>query len=86
VEVVNGDKKSVRISLDISPLFFLIVSKLVQACVIINDEIFQALVVEGDVLLLKPFLDLRFDGVVRWKLPISEMFSQFTKHVKVQGG
>jgi hypothetical protein len=33
------------------------VSKLVQALVITYDEIFQALAVEGDVLLLKQFLD-----------------------------
>jgi hypothetical protein len=53
---VIGDKKSKRIPLDISPLFFHIVSELVQALVITYSEIFQALAVEGDVLLLKPFL------------------------------
>jgi hypothetical protein len=41
----------------ISPLFFHIISKLVQAFVVKYDEVFQALVVEGDILLLKPFLD-----------------------------
>jgi hypothetical protein len=46
------------------------------------NEIFQALAVE-DGLLQKPFLDLSFDGVIRWKLPASEMFSQFAKHMKV---
>jgi hypothetical protein len=46
----------------------------------------QALAVDGDVLLQKPFLDLGFDGVVRWKLPASETFFQFAKHVKVQRG
>jgi hypothetical protein len=60
---VSGDKKNTLIPLDVSPLFFHTVSKLVQALVV-KDEIFQALVVE-DVLLTKPFLDLGFDGVVR---------------------
>jgi hypothetical protein len=50
-------KKSTWIPLDNSPLFFHTVSKLVQAFVITYDEIFQALAVEGDVLLPKPFLD-----------------------------
>jgi hypothetical protein len=54
---VHDDKKSARISLDISSLFFHIVLKLVQALVITYDEIFEALAVEGDILLLKPFLD-----------------------------
>jgi hypothetical protein len=45
-------------SLDISPLFFHIVSKLVQALFITYDEIFQALAAERDVLLPKPFLYL----------------------------
>jgi hypothetical protein len=54
---VSGHKKSAWISWDISPLFFHILSKLLQALVIIYDEIFQALVVEGDVLLSKPFQD-----------------------------
>jgi hypothetical protein len=39
------------------------------------DEIFQALVI-AEVLLRKPFLDLGFDGVVRWKWPASEMLVQ----------
>jgi hypothetical protein len=47
------------------------------------NEIFQALVVDGDALLPNPFLDLCFDGVIRWKLPATEMFYQFAKHVKV---
>jgi hypothetical protein len=42
--------------LDISPLFFHIVSKLVQALVT-TYEIFEALAIEGDILLPKPFLD-----------------------------
>jgi hypothetical protein len=54
---VSGDKRSTRIFLDISLLFFHLVSKLVQAFVIKYDEIFQVLAVEGDVLLSKPFLD-----------------------------
>jgi hypothetical protein len=37
--------------------FFLIVFKLVQAFVISYDQIFQALAVEGDILLLQSFLD-----------------------------
>jgi hypothetical protein len=53
---VTGDKKSTKISLDIHPLFFHIFSKLFQALIITYDEIFQAQAVEGDVLLLKPFL------------------------------
>jgi hypothetical protein len=44
-----------------------------------NDEIFQALAVEGNILLLKPFLDLGFDGVVRWKLLAKKTFYQFAK-------
>jgi hypothetical protein len=54
---VSEDKECTQISLDISPLFFHIVSKLVQALVISYSEIFQALVVEGDILLPRPFLD-----------------------------
>jgi hypothetical protein len=50
---INRDKNSIRISLDISPLFFHTVSKLVQALVMTYDEIFQALAVEGEVLLPK---------------------------------
>jgi hypothetical protein len=66
---VNGDRKSIQICLDISPLFLYIVSKLVPAVVITYDEIFQALAVEGDVLFHKPFLNLSIDGAVRWKSP-----------------
>jgi hypothetical protein len=53
---VSGDKKSIWISLNNSPLLFHIVSKLVQAPVIPYDEIFQDLATE-DVLLPKPLLD-----------------------------
>jgi hypothetical protein len=49
------------------------------------DEIFQTQAVDGDVLLPKPFLDFGFDGVVRRKLPASDVF-QFAKHVKVRKG
>jgi hypothetical protein len=62
------------------------VTKLVQALAITYDEIFQALAVAADFLLPKPFLDPGFDGVVRWTSPVSEIFSQLVKHVKVQGG
>jgi hypothetical protein len=53
------------------------VPKLVQALVKTYDEIFQALAVEGDILLPNPFLDLAFDGVVRCKSPTSEIFSVY---------
>jgi hypothetical protein len=52
----TADKKSIWISLDISPLFFHIVFKLVQVHVITYDENIQALAVK-DVLLPDPFLD-----------------------------
>jgi hypothetical protein len=59
---MNGDtwrlEEHTRICLDISPLFFHIISKLIQALVIKHDEIFQALAVEADVLFPKTFLDL----------------------------
>jgi hypothetical protein len=55
---VNGVKKSTRLRFDISPLFFHTVSKLDQALVIKYGGIFQALAVEGDVLLPRQFLDL----------------------------
>jgi hypothetical protein len=61
--------------LDISPLSFHIVPKLVQALVIITyDDIFLALAVEEDILLLKTFPDLSFNGVIKWKSLASEMF------------
>jgi hypothetical protein len=50
---------------DVSPLFFHVVLKLVQALFIRNDEIFQVLAVEENVLLLKPFLNLGTGGVAR---------------------
>jgi hypothetical protein len=57
--------------LAISPVLFHIVPSLVQA-LITYKGIFQALA--EDVLLPKPFLDLGFDGVIRWISPTSEMF------------
>jgi hypothetical protein len=54
---VSGGKKSTRISLDISPLFFHTVYTPAEALVIAYDEISQAVAAEGDVLLQKPFLD-----------------------------
>jgi hypothetical protein len=71
---VIGDKKSIRISLDMSPLFFFTVFKVILALVVTYDEIFQALSVEGNFLLLKPFLVLGLGGVVIWKSPASERF------------
>jgi hypothetical protein len=76
---VSDDKKSTRFSLDVSPLFLHIVSKLVEALVVTHDEIFQALEVERGVLLPKPFLDLGIDGVIRWKSAASELFFRFAK-------
>jgi hypothetical protein len=35
---------------------------------------------------LKPFLNIGLDCVVRWKSPASEMFFQFAKHVKAEWG
>lgn len=61
---VNGEKQNTWLCLDTSPFFLHIATKLVQALVIVYNKIFQALVVEGDVLLLsKPLLDLSFDSV-----------------------
>jgi hypothetical protein len=54
---VNGDMKSIQIRLYISPVFFRTVSKIVQALVKTYHEIFQLLMLEGDVLLPKPFID-----------------------------
>jgi hypothetical protein len=44
---VSGIKKSTRICLDISPVFFLIVPELLQALVIMYDEISQTLAPEA---------------------------------------
>jgi hypothetical protein len=60
--------------LDIDPKFFHIVSRFVQALVIMNNDILQALSAEGNVLLLKPFLDLESVSIITSKSPVSEMF------------
>jgi hypothetical protein len=83
---VIGGKKSTQICVDINSLFFHTVPKLVVTLVITDDGIFQALPVEGHILIPKPFPDLGFDGVVRWKLSALETFFQFTKHEEVQEG
>jgi hypothetical protein len=81
---VSGGKKSRRICLDISPLFFHVVPRLLQALFITYDEISQALAV-GDVLLPKSFQVLSFGGVVRWQSSATDVFLQFPKHVKIRG-
>jgi hypothetical protein len=58
---VSGDKKSSRICLNVSILFFNLVPKLVLAPVVTYDEIYQALAVEGDFLLPKSFLDTPYN-------------------------
>lgn len=80
----NGDKQSSYVWTPI--LCFSTDSKLVQALVTAYDEIFQGPVAEADILLLKPLLNLRFDGVVRRKLLTSEMFLKFAKHRKACRG
>jgi hypothetical protein len=63
-------------------LFFHTFPKLVQALVVTYDKIFQALAAKGDVLPVNPFLDLGFDGVVRWKSPASD-FHVFGKQKEI---
>jgi hypothetical protein len=82
---LSVDKESTQVCLDISPLLLHTVPQLVQVPVIIHDETLQALAVEGDVLIPKPFLDLGFDGAIRWKSPSSETFSQLAKHISQAG-
>jgi hypothetical protein len=82
---VSGGKKSSWIYLDICPVFFHLVPRLVQAVVITYYEIFQVLAVEGDILLPKPFLDLSFYAVVKWISPAWEIFFQFVKRVEFRG-
>jgi hypothetical protein len=60
----------------IIPLLFHIIPKLVQAIFINYNEIYQTLAAE-DVLIPKPFLDLDFGCVVRWKSQASEFFFSF---------
>jgi hypothetical protein len=79
----RGDKKSSRICSDISPPFFYIVLKLVQALLITYDEIFQALAIAG-ILQSKPFMDLGVDGAFRWKFPASEVAFEFSKRVEIR--
>jgi hypothetical protein len=55
---LSEDKKSTRISLDISPLFFHVVPKLVQALVTTYDDFTSSGRRRNDVLLPKPLLDL----------------------------
>jgi hypothetical protein len=75
------------IYLNISSLFFHVVYKLVQAPVIMYNEVFQALAVkDDDVLLPKLFWDLSFDDVIRWKSPAWYMLFQSVKHTKAHGG
>jgi hypothetical protein len=62
------------------------IPKLVQTLVITYDEIFQALAVEGDILLVKPFLDHRLDSVIRLKLLTLEKLFYFAKYTNVQRG
>jgi hypothetical protein len=82
---VRADKKNTYMFT--LALFFHIALRPVQALVITYDKISQALAVQADVLLPKPFLYFGFDGVVRWKSPASEIFFfQFSKHVEVRGG
>jgi hypothetical protein len=79
---MNGVKWRQEKHTDIFGHQFSIFPQIFQACsdiFVTYDEIFQALAVKGGVLFPLPFLDLGFDGVVRWKSPASEMFSQFAK-------
>jgi hypothetical protein len=48
------------------------------------NEIFQALMVEGDVLISKPLLDLAFDTVKRCKSPTSKKFLQIPNMWKLK--
>jgi hypothetical protein len=83
---VSRDKKNTAVCFNVSRLFFHTFSKPVQTPVIMCDEIFHPLAVEGDILLPKSFLCLCFDGVIRRKSPVLVTLFQFAKHVKVQGG
>jgi hypothetical protein len=48
------------------------------------NEIFQALMVEGDVLISKPLLDVAFDIVKRCKSPTSKQFLQIPNLCKLK--
>jgi hypothetical protein len=69
---VSVDKEGTWLCLD-STLSFFTVIRFVHTFVKGYNELFQALEIEGNVLLLGPLLDFGFD-VVRWKLPTSKMF------------
>jgi hypothetical protein len=75
---LSGDKKSTRIHLGISFLFFHIIRRLVQE-IVMYDNIFRSLEV-GDVLLQKRFLEIGSYNVARWKSRASEMFGTLRKH------
>jgi hypothetical protein len=69
--------------LDTNPLFFHVVSKLVQTRILTYDEIFQALVVDGDILLLKPFLDPSHPLYSSDLVPLEfHVFGKLKKHVR----
>jgi hypothetical protein len=77
MEVIRG-KKSRWISSDTSPLFFHVDPKFVQAPVITYDEIFQALAVEGDILLLDPTPSYSLESA-----PLDfHVFSKLKKHLR----
>jgi hypothetical protein len=52
----------------------------------VYNEIFQPLIVEGDVLISKPLLDLAFDTVKRCKSPTSKQFLQIPNNKEIQRG
>jgi hypothetical protein len=52
----------------------------------VYNEIFQALMVEGDIMLSKPLLDLGFDRINRCKSPIFKRFLKFSKRTEIQRG
>jgi hypothetical protein len=59
--------------LDTIETFFHNVTGFVHTFVTGYDELFQALAIEHNILLLRPFLDFGSD-VLRWKVPTSKMF------------
>jgi hypothetical protein len=60
---VSGKKKNKQMFGNQSSIFHIDFNH-AQALVITYGDVFQALAVEGDILLPKPFLGLGFDGVV----------------------
>jgi hypothetical protein len=80
---VSEDKKNTRIYLDIIPLFYHMVSKLVQALVIIHYEIFQALAAGGNVLLPQSFLDQSLISHSPEACPLKfHVFGKLNKHIR----